>query len=119
MALTSINGPATVTNPQNAKAVRNPQYDAYGNIIASGSQPGLTDLAFAPQPMNPGTPSTPIAGGGTNPGNPVGPGQRMAGRRKNVGQQFSRMNRATPRENLSLTPEELRKAALNRLRSGE
>lgn len=116
MALTSINGPATVTNPQNAKAVRNPQYDAYGNIIASGSQPGLTDLSFAPQPSNPGTPSTPIAGGGTNPGNPVGPGANAQGRRMNVNTQFSKTNRANPRQGMSLTAEELRQAALSRLR---
>jgi len=116
MALTAINGPATVTNPQNAKAVRNPQYDQYGNIIASGSTPGATDLSFAPQPSNPGTPSTPIAGGGTNPGNPVGVGANAQGQRRDVVKQFSKMNRADPRQGMSLTAEELRQAALSRLR---
>jgi len=119
MALTSINGPATVTNPSGAQAVRNPIYDPVtGKIIGSGSQPGLNDLPYARNeaPVPPGTPSTPVPGGGTNPGNPIGPDMNRVGRRKNVSQQFSKMNRADPRQGMSLTPEELRNAAMSRLK---
>ena len=128
MALTSINGPATVTNPAGAQAVRNPIYDKNGNIIGSGSTPGANDLNYArnvqgqppsastTSPNPPGTPSTPVPGGGTNQGNPLGPDMRRSGRRRNVSQQFSKMNRADPRQGMSLTPEELRSAALSRLK---
>ena len=123
MALQSINGPARVNNPKGAQAVRNPIYDANGKLIGSGSTPGANDLdisnrnvdGYAPG-TQPGTPSTPVPGGGTNPGNPVGVGNNRQGRRNTVNRQAAIMNRRDPRQNMSLTAEELRKAALQRLR---
>ena len=100
MAITSINGPATVgirKGSSTNKAIRNPQYDKDGNIISSGSAPGKKDIS-----------------GGTN--NPAGRTNVRKGRRNNVIQQAAKMSRRDPKQNVSLTAEELRKTALRRLR---
>lgn len=93
MAITSINGPATVSNPATATAVRNPTYNAGGTIIGSSPTPG-------------GLPTLPV--------NNV-----ARGRMRSILQQLALMNRSDPREAMSLNEEELRRAALQRLRGGQ
>lgn len=88
MALTSINGPATVGNPGTATATRNPTYNDRGVIVGSSTPGGR------PLPVN----------------------QTNRGIGRNLLRQLGLMNRADPRQNMSLTEEELRQAALMRLR---
>lgn len=82
-----INSPATVGNPSAARAVRNPS--VVDGVTYSGSSPGKRDLSITRGAM----------------GNPM-----------MIALQRLLMNRADPRQSMSLTEEELRKSALSRLK---
>lgn len=82
---------------------------ALGPIMGPATVRGRNSSTPPTAVRNPG----PVPPGSVPPLTP--PGFSM-GRGRNIMNQLARLNRADPRESMSLTEEELRKAALSRLR---